>query len=210
MLRSMLGYGQWENGSVTRRRMIWLAPPALGALGIVWWRTGQRRGPLPAIAIKSRDVSIVEYSANGVLAGTTSIPKVVRSESEWSVRLTPQQFYVTRTGHTDEPFTGTFHRMHTPGLFRCICCDAALFSSQSKYDSGTGWPAFREPIALGNVRMKEIPGLPQDAALRSGIEVLCALCDAHLGHIFSDGPAPGGLRYCINESALRFVPLPSA
>jgi peptide-methionine (R)-S-oxide reductase len=121
-------------------------------------------------------------------------------------RMTPQQFYVTRRHRTDTPFTGAYYRKQETGFYRCIGCENALFSSETKYDSGTGWPSFREPIAVENLRADSPPGLSRDAALASGIEVLCKRCDAHLGHVFGDGPPPTGLRYCINEYALRFVP----
>jgi peptide-methionine (R)-S-oxide reductase len=136
-------------------------------------------------------------------------PKLVRSQADWWGRLTPQQFYVTRNHNTDTPFSGTYYKIHEPGIFRCICCDTALFRSEEKYDSGSGWPSFWQPIAAENVRTVESEGISQHDALMSGIEVLCKLCDAHLGHIFGDGPPPTNLRYCINESSLRFVSNPS-
>ena len=148
---------------------------------------------------------IAEFSDSGVKLGTRSVPKIVRSEAEWWGRMTPQQFYVTRNHSTDTPFTGTYYRMHEDGNFRCLCCETALFSSAAKYDSGSGWPSFWQPIAAENIAEVETAGLSRQAALDSGVEVLCRRCDAHLGHIFGDGPAPTNLRYCINESSLRFV-----
>ena len=168
--------------------MLWLALPVAGAATYTWWRPRSYHLP-PTVA-----------------AGVPA-QKVRHTPAEWQSLLTPQQYYVTRTGTTDEPFSGTYHRLHAAGIYRCICCDSALFSSEDKYDSGTGWPAFRQPIDLEQVRIVRDDGLSDAVALKSGIEVLCACCDAHLGHIFDDGPRPSGLRYCINESALRFVPI---
>jgi peptide-methionine (R)-S-oxide reductase len=125
---------------------------------------------------------------------------VVRSDADWRAQLTSQQFWSARRGTTDTPFTGTFYQSHETGIYRCVCCGNALFSSADKYDSGTGWPAYSAPMAAENVWTRN------DASfLMQRIEVLCSLCDAHLGHVFDDGPPPSHLRYCINESALRFV-----
>jgi len=186
---------------------LWLSLPAAGAVGFWWWRAAVRTNyRLPPSVTSADQVSIAEFSNVGTLTEVTKVPKVVRTEAEWGNSLTPQQFHVTRSGATDDPYTGTYYLSHSEGLFRCVCCDTALFDSKSKYDSGTGWPSFWQPIADENVRTVPIAGLAESAALNSGIEVLCARCDAHLGHIFGDGPEPTGLRYCINESSLRFVP----
>jgi peptide-methionine (R)-S-oxide reductase len=188
---------------IGRRAFIVSAATAISAAA--FW--GLRRSTIAAARPLGADegpktVTIVEFSADGQRTGTVTVPRVIKTDEAWRHQLSQTSYWVSRHADTERPYTGDLLDQHDRGIFRCICCDLALFSSETKFDSGTGWPSFWQPIAEENVA-KTVDG----SLMMVRTAVSCRLCDAHLGHVFDDGPQPTGLRYCMNSAAMRFVKL---
>lgn len=185
---------------ITRRRALLITPFAFAGLVAISSRKGSRSEDRVSADNSDSEVLIVPFTDAGERLAPVMVKKLIRSDAEWRKLLDAEQFYVTRRQGTDTAFTGAYYQIHDPGLFRCICCRNALFSSDAKFDSGTGWPSFSAPVAEQNVRTH------RDVSMfLERVEVTCTRCDGHLGHVFTDGPEPSYLRYCINESSLSFI-----
>jgi peptide-methionine (R)-S-oxide reductase len=191
-----------KEGSTDVRRRVFLATAAATVAGLALW---QWRKPIvmqaaPAVSGEPKEVTIVRFSDTGQRLRIDRIRKVVKTEDEWRKQLSGNAFDITRHADTEIAFTGKYWNLHDKGLYRCICCDNALFDSGTKFESGTGWPSFWAPIATENVReIRDTTfGIVRTA-------IACTECDAHLGHVFDDGPEPTHLRYCMNSASLRFV-----
>ena len=172
---------------MTRRHAIALALPAAAL-------AAEKSAP------KRKTVKIAEFDDSGKRTGVAELERVEKSEAEWKGQLNAEQFYVTRKQGTERAFTGKYAKHHEDGLYRCICCNTALFDSKTKFESGTGWPSYWEPIAKENVK-----DITDNTLGMVRVEVECARCGGHLGHVFPDGPKPTGLRYCMNSASLNFT-----
>jgi peptide-methionine (R)-S-oxide reductase len=199
MRETMNNHGEVQAGGEKNRRKFLFGAASVVGVGALW---AMNRRPAEAGTTTSTPgpVTVIKFNDDGKNLGQVTMPRVIKTDAAWRQQLSPIQYDVTRQDGTERAYTGSTWNLHEPGLFRCICCANALFDGATKYDSGTGWPSFWQPIAKENIIQSTDGSYGMDRTA-----VSCRECNAHLGHVFDDGPRPTGLRYCMNSAAMQYV-----